>query len=357
MVPDGEWLWQDQYRWRLHRAGIANCLSKISGGPGSLCSGKQQRHCRKRQHCTSCAFERQQNLDRQPWRLQMRGWFCRRQDHFLNRRPQAAAAQREGTNWSCWRRGPSWATHPSNLRQRHRWPRTCSGQSFWWFGFERLWRRRNTWGESDRGRCQQRRLCFHCQWWHLGLRGFGWSRWRTCSEAEKGWGGGYSGGIALSCQVEVDGDVWHVLRWHHVCVDTTPLAWRDAQGMVRHFFLNAFHMWFDWIPDWDLWNATHVQLSWLLSFTGRRLVACMLPRMRGTKIDLFVCLWFRKNISENLLEWWCALSSWLDARVLLADVGCVKACYFLSHSPSNSELQMLLRSTYPNCNFKFILPG
>ena len=72
-------------------------------------------------------------------------------------------------------------------------------------------------------------------------------------------------------------------------------------------------------------SATHVQLSWLL--TGRRLVACMLPRMRGTKIDLFVCLWFRKTSLRICLNddlHWVAgwmLESW--------DVGCLKACYFL----------------------------
>ena len=189
----------------------------------------------------SCAFARLQNaMDRQPWRLQMRCWFCRRRGHFSNRGPQTAAAQRKGTNWSCWRRGPLWPAHPPHLRERHRWPMTCSGQSFWRFGFERLWRRRNTWGESDRGRCQKRLLCFHCQRWHLGIHGLGWSRWRTCIEDEKGWGGGYSGRIALSCQVQVDGDVWQVLRWHHVYVGTTPLAWRDSQGMVRHCFSMLF---------------------------------------------------------------------------------------------------------------------
>ena len=113
---------------------------------------------------------------------------------------------------------------------------------------------------------------------------------------------------------------------------TSRLRWYNSASMAGFprngpaLFFNAFHMWFDWIPDWELWNAMHVQLSWLLSFTGRRLVACMLPRMRSTKIDLFVCLWFSKKISKNLLEWWSALSSWLDARVLLADVGCLIAC-------------------------------
>ena len=77
----------------------------------------------------------------------------------------------------------------------------------------------------------------------------------------------------------------------HVLVRATQLIWRDAQGMVA------------WFWDSELWQAMNVQLSWLLSFTGRMLVACMLLRMRGTKIDLFVRLWFRKRISKNLLEW------------------------------------------------------
>ena len=50
----GEWLWQGLYR--RSRAGIASCISKVSGGPGSLCSGEQGGRCRKRQHGTSCAF-------------------------------------------------------------------------------------------------------------------------------------------------------------------------------------------------------------------------------------------------------------------------------------------------------------
>ena len=88
--------WQGPDRRRLHRAGVARCFWKVSGGPGSLCSGEQEGHCRKRQHRTSCAVERQQNLNSEPWRLPMRGWVRgKAPDIFCNGRPQTAAPQRK----------------------------------------------------------------------------------------------------------------------------------------------------------------------------------------------------------------------------------------------------------------------
>ena len=109
---------------------------------------------------------------------------------------------------------------------------------------------------------------------------------------------------------------------------TSRLCWYNSASMAgcpRNgpvLFFNAFHMWFDWIPDWDLWNATHVQLSWLLSFTGRRLVACMLPRMRAQrsiclfaygseKTSLRICL----NDDVHWVAGWMLESCW---RMLVA---------------------------------------
>ena len=93
--------WQGLDRRRLHRAGVARCFWKVSGGPGSQCSGEQEGHCRKQQHRTSCAVERQQNLNSEPWRLPMRGWVRGKgPDFFLQRKTtnRSTTKKRKGTS-------------------------------------------------------------------------------------------------------------------------------------------------------------------------------------------------------------------------------------------------------------------
>ena len=152
------------------RAGVARCFWKVSGGPGSQCSGEQEGHCRKQQHRTSCAVERQQNLNSEPWRLPMRGWVRGKgPDFFCNGRPQTAAPQRKEKALHPRRRGPFWfitdlsswdeVNHGIFIKGKED---PGVGQSFWCFGVQRLRRHCGTWGEADKASVQ---LCqLHLKW-------------------------------------------------------------------------------------------------------------------------------------------------------------------------------------------------
>ena len=118
--------------------------------------------------------------------------------------------------------------------------------------------------------------------------------------------------------LQLDRDLWHVactamiscLCWYNSasmagCPRNGP-AWHDFSC-----FFNVFHMRVDWIPHIGNF-AMRVQLSWLLSFSGRRPVACMLPRMRGTKLDYGS----EKSLSESA---WMMVCIWVAGWMLLVE--------------------------------------